>query len=85
MCSTLNRARDAFDMQLRSARTDAEVFRMLANKRLSDANLVRYVRETLHEGAGNDNAIKVRNVVYHRSGLANEGRGATPGTTMGRL
>jgi phage/plasmid-like protein (TIGR03299 family) len=78
----LNRARDAFDMQRARLRTDAEVFRMLANKRLSDANLVRYVRETLHEGAGNDNAIKVRNVDTIVR-LAHEGRGATPGTLWG--
>lgn len=78
----LDRARAAFDMQRAVLRSDAEVYRMLAQKRLSDANLVRYIRETLHEGAGNDNAIKVRNVDQIVR-LAHEGRGATPGTLWG--
>lgn len=78
----LARARDAFDMQRARLRSDAEVYRMLASKRLSDANLVRYIRETLSEGAGNDNSVKVRNV-DDIVRLAHEGRGAAPGTLWG--
>jgi phage/plasmid-like protein (TIGR03299 family) len=75
----LDKARDAFDMQRARLRSDREVWRLLAQRKLSDANLVRYVRETLHAGAGNDNDIRVRNVDTIVR-LAHEGRGAKPGT-----
>jgi phage/plasmid-like protein (TIGR03299 family) len=78
----LAKARDAFDMQRAKLRSDAEVYRMLASKRLSDANLTRYIRETFQAGAGNDTTIKVRNVDTVVR-LAHEGRGATPGTLWG--
>lgn len=78
----LAKARDAFDVQRSELQSAAELFRMLTTKKLSDKNLVRYVRETLHEGAGNDPGVKVRGV-DDIVRLAHEGRGAQPGTLWG--
>lgn len=78
----LTLARGALDMQRAELRNEAEVYRMLAQKKLSDKNLTRYIRETLKAGAGNDTEIKVRNVDKIVQ-LAHEGRGAMPGTLWG--
>lgn len=58
----LDAARAAFDVQRSELQSASALFSMLATKKLSGRNLVRYVRETLAEGAGNDDTIKVRNV-----------------------
>lgn len=74
--------KEEFAAQRAALADQADTFRMLMGKKLSDRNLVRYVRETLAAGAGNDDTIRVRNV-DDIIRLANEGAGATPGTLWG--
>lgn len=71
----LEKARD----ELRGLATRSEP---LTRRRLSRNNLVRYVRETLSPGAGNDESIVVRNVDRIVE-LATEAPGAQPGTLWG--
>lgn len=80
----LERAKVEIAQRFHAVETEVELFRRLLGKRLSDKNLVRYVRETLSEGAGNDPAIKVRNVDRIVE-LAHTAPGATPGTLYGGL
>ncbi len=61
---------------------ETDTFKRLLGRKLSDRNLVRYVRETLAEGAGNDETIVVRNVERIVE-LAHTGEGARPGTLWG--
>lgn len=62
--------------------TGAELFRHLLSKKLSDKNLIHYVRETLVPGAGSDPNVVVRNVDRVVE-LAQTGAGAAPGTLYG--
>jgi phage/plasmid-like protein (TIGR03299 family) len=78
----LDRAKAEFAAQHAKQESGAEIFRMLLTKKLSDKNLVRYVRETLSEGAGNDPEMKVRNVDRIVE-LAHTAPGAVPGTLFG--
>ncbi len=77
-------AKAEFTEQRQSVRLAAEKFRELTKRKLSDKNLVRYVRETLAPGAGNDDSIKVKGVDRIIE-LAHEAPGATPGTMWGGL
>jgi phage/plasmid-like protein (TIGR03299 family) len=80
----LDRARAEIAQRFAAVESEVELFRRLLGKRLSDKNLVRYVRETLVEGAGNDPDVKVRNVDRIVE-LAHTAPGATPGTLYGGL
>lgn len=80
----LDRARAEIAQRFAAIESDVDMFRRLMGKRLSDRNLVRYVRETLTEGAGNDESIRVRNVDRIVE-LAHTAPGATPGTLYGGL
>lgn len=80
----LDKARAEISQRFAAIESDVETFRRLLGKKLSDKNLVRYVRETLAEGAGNDPDIKVRNVDRIVE-LAHTAPGATPGTLYGGL
>lgn len=73
-----------FQAQRAATREQAERFRFMAKRRLSDKNLVRYVREVLSPGAGNDESIAVRGVDRIVE-LAHDAPGATPGTMWGGL
>lgn len=77
-------ARVEFHAQRAALRADAERLAVLATKKLSDKNLVRYVRETLAEGAGNDPSVDVRGVDRIVE-LAHTAPGAVPGTLWGGL
>lgn len=65
-------------------RDQADSFRRMARRKLDDKALVRYVRETLSPGAGQDAEITVRGVDRIVE-LAHEAPGATPGTLWGGL
>lgn len=80
----LEAARTAFHAELEQADKAAELFRGLARRTLSDRNLVRYVRETLSPGAGNDESIAVKGVDRIVE-LAHVAPGATPGNMWGGL
>ncbi len=75
-----------FQAQRALLQDQGALFRHLLTKKLSDTNLVRYVREVLHEGAGNDATIPVRGV-DRVVALAHEGAGAAAraGTLWGGL
>lgn len=62
----------------------AETFRAFSKRKLSDRNLVRYVREVLSEGAADNEDTVVRGVERIVE-LAHEAPGATPGTLWGGL
>lgn len=80
----LSAAKAEFTEQRQAVRLAAERFRELTKRKLSDKNLVRYVRETLAPGAGNDDQIKVKGVDRIIQ-LAHEAPGAEPGTMWGGL
>lgn len=77
-------AKAEFSEQRAKVREAAALFRQLTTRKLSDRNLVRYVRETLAEGAGNDDSIVVKGVDRIVE-LAHEAPGAQPGTMWGGL
>lgn len=71
----LEAAQKAFDMQRGVLKVQADTFRMLARKTCSKGNLIRYVREVLQPGAGDDSKAVVRHVDSVVD-LAVNGRGA---------
>jgi len=75
-------ATDAFQQQRFQLAEQAKIFRELAGRKLGSKNLRRYVRETLREGAGNDETIALRGVDdIVRLADPDVGRGVTrPGT-----
>lgn len=77
-------ARVEFHAQRAALKADAEKLYELTRRRLGDKNLVRYVREVLAEGAGNDPNIEVRGVDRIVE-LAHTAPGAAPGTLWGGL
>lgn len=80
----LERARTELETARRALQGLAEKSEPLTRRRMSRSNLVRYVREVLSPGAGNDADIVVRNVdAIVRA--ANEAPGAEPGTLWGAV
>ena len=71
----LEAARKAFDMQRGELKLQADTFTKLARKTCSKSNLIRYVREVLQPGAGDDPKAVVRHVDSVVE-LATKGRGA---------
>lgn len=82
--AALDAARVEFHAQREGLKTEAEKLRYLTRKKLSDRNLVHYVREVLSPGAGADDSIVVRNVDKIIEAAQNA-PGATPGTLYGGL
>lgn len=84
--AALAAARLEFHAQRAGLREAAAALALLTEKKLSDKNLVRYVREVLSEGAGSAGGedIPVRGVERIVQ-LAHEAPGATPGTLWGGL
>lgn len=80
----LDTAKVEFAQHRALLQSSVEEYRGFAARRLSQSNLVRYVRETLQAGAGNNPDIKVRNVDRIVE-LAETAPGATPGTLYGGL
>ncbi len=73
-----------FRAQRELTRKQGETFRAFAKRKLDDKQLVRFVRETLAPGAG-DNADQVVRHVDAIVKAAHEAPGATPGTLWGGL
>lgn len=78
----LEEARLEFSEQREALAKRSDLFRFLTTKKLSDKSLVRYVRESLVTGAGNDSEKVVRGV-DEIVRLAHEAPGAAPGTLWG--
>lgn len=73
-----------FSAQRDALRKGAERFRSFTKRKLDDRNLVRFVREVLSEGAGENEETIVRGVDRIVE-LAHEAPGAEPGTLWGGL
>jgi hypothetical protein len=80
----LNQARDEFNEKRALLAGEVDELRAFTQRKLIDRNLVRYVREVLQPGAGNDPNAKVR-YVDRIVELAHTAPGATPGTLYGGL
>jgi hypothetical protein len=70
--------------QRQDTKAMAERFRAFTRRKLDDKALVRYVRETLQEGAGSNPDVVVRGVDRIVE-LAHKAPGATPGNLWGGL
>lgn len=82
----LKAARLEFHAQRAALREDGALLARLLGKKLSDKNLVHYVRETLAEGGGSStNETQPIRHVDRIVELAHTAPGATPGTLWGGL
>lgn len=59
---SLERARETFDMQRAELKATVDTYKELAKRKCDDRNLVRYVREVMKPGAGDDTKVIVQNV-----------------------
>jgi phage/plasmid-like protein (TIGR03299 family) len=80
----LEATRLEFMRQRQDTKAMAERFRAFTRRKLDDKALVRYVRETLQEGAGSNPDVVVRGVDRIVE-LAHKAPGATPGNLWGGL
>lgn len=58
----LEKAREVFDMQRAELRASIDTYRELAKRGCDDRNAIRYIREVMKPGAGDDTKVKVQNV-----------------------